>query len=102
MAEDCKREQFHQFAALADEDEHVAVLHVTPHPLMHHPAQRADALAHIRPARAQVVAHRVVKAEHGSRGFCPTSHEARPPCRCRSGHGGRWGTGASHRTAHLQ
>ena len=62
-------EQLHQAAALANEDEQVAVLHVAPHPLMRHPAQRADTLAHVRPAKTQIIAHRVVKAEHGSSGF---------------------------------
>ena len=78
----------HQTAATPDEDEHIAVLHLTLHPLMHHPAQRTDTLAHICPAGTQIVAHRVVKAEHGSRGFCPTNHAAIPLCRCQSGHAG--------------
>ena len=59
--------QLHQLAALTDEDEHVAIPDLTLHPLMYHPAQRADALAHICPSRAQVVPHRVVKAEHDQR-----------------------------------
>jgi len=63
-------EQLHQLAAPADEDEHVSVANIAPHPLMHHAAQRADALAHVRPARAQEVTHRVVKAEHGKTSSC--------------------------------
>jgi len=93
-------EQLHQAAAMSDEDEHVAVLHVASHPLMHHPAQRADALAHISPPRTQVVAHRVIKAEHGLQGFCPTIHAAHPQCRSRNGHADHWETEVSHRTAH--
>lgn len=35
---------------------------------------------------------RVVKVEHGTEGFCSTSREAYPPCRCRSWHSGHWAT----------
>ena len=68
-----RMEQLHQPAAPPDEDEHVAVAHVALHPLMHHAAERADALAHVCPSRTEKVAHRVVKAEHGKKGFCPTT-----------------------------
>ena len=88
--------QFHQAAALPNEDEHVTITHITPHLLMHHPAERADALSHIRPPRAQIVAHCIVKAEHGSQGFCPTDRVAHPPCHCRSGHEDHWGTEEWH------
>ena len=89
-------EQLHQLAALPDENEYIAIAHVTSHLLMHHTAERTDTLTHVSPPWAQPVAHRVVKAEHGSPGFCPTTHEAHPQCRCRNGHGGRWGTEALH------
>ena len=45
-------EQFHQLAALADEDEHVTITHVTSHLLMHHATERTDALTHVSPPRA--------------------------------------------------
>ena len=57
-------EQLHQLAALADEDEHVTITHVTPHLLMHHAAERTDAFTHISPPWAQVVPHRIIQAEH--------------------------------------
>ena len=89
--------QLHQLAALPDENEYVTIADVTSHLLMHYTTERTDTLTHVSPPWAQPVAHRVVKAEHGLPGFCPTNHEARPQCRCRSGHGGRWGTEASLR-----
>ena len=88
--------QLHQTTAPADEDEDITVPHITLHPLMHHSAKRTDALAHIRPAGAQIVAHRVIQAEHGSQGFCPTIRGAHPRLRCQSGHEDRWGTEGSH------
>ena len=57
-------EQFHQLAALADEDEHVTITHVTSHLLMHHATERTDALTHVSPPRAQVVPHRIIQAKH--------------------------------------
>ena len=95
-------EQFHQLAALPDEDEHVTITDVTSHLLMHHTAQRTDTLTHVCPPWAQPVAHRVVKAEHGRKGSCPTTHAVHPLCRCQSGHGGHWGTEALHRKRHYQ
>ena len=62
-------EQFHQLAALADEDEYVTITHVTSHLIMHHAAERTDALTHVSPPWAQPVAHRIVKTEHGLQGF---------------------------------
>ena len=59
-------EQLHQLAALTDEDEYVTITHVTSHLLMHHAAERADALTHVSPPRAQIIAHRIIQAEHGS------------------------------------
>ncbi len=57
-------QQLHQLAAGTDEDEDITVAHVALHPFMHHATQRTDALAHVSPTRAQVVAHRVIQAEH--------------------------------------
>ena len=57
-------EQLHQLAALADEDEHVTITHVTSHLLMHHAAERTDALTHVSPPWAQVVPHRIIQAKH--------------------------------------
>ena len=60
---------------------------------MSQPAQRTDALAHIRPAGAQEVAHRVVQAKHGRLGdFGSTTPGAASLIRSRSGHGVRWET----------
>ena len=89
--------QFHQLAALPDEDEHVTVSDVASHLLMHHTAERTDSLTHVCTSRAQPVAHRVVKAEHGSPGFCPTDRVTRPPYHCQSGHEAHWETKVLHR-----
>ena len=59
-------QQLHQTAAPADEDEYVTIAYVALHLLMHHTAERADALAHISPPWTQKVAHSVIQAEHGS------------------------------------
>lgn len=57
--------QFHEFAAGADEDEDITVLHFTVHLFMYHSAQRTDTFAHICNARTQEVAHSVVQVKHG-------------------------------------
>ena len=61
--------QFHEPAAAADEYKHVAVANVGTHLLLDNADQRIYALAHVRAAGAQMVAHRVIEAEHGRRGF---------------------------------
>lgn len=58
-------QELHQPPSAADEDEHIAVAHVRTHLLLLHSDQRVDSLAHVRASRTQVIAHRVVKAEHG-------------------------------------
>ena len=78
--------QLHQAAAGTNEDKHVAIAYVASHLLMHHTAERTDALTHVSPPGAQVVTHRVIQAEHGSQGFCSTIRATRPLCHCRSGH----------------
>ena len=89
--------QFHEFAAGADEDEDITVLHLALHLFMYHSAQRTDTLAHVRLARTQEVAHRVVQIKHGRRGdFGPTLPSASLPTRGRSGHEDRWETAAQH------
>lgn len=67
-------EKFHELTAAADEDKDIAVAHVCPHPFLHHSDQRVDSLAHVGPSGAQVIPHRIVKAEHG-----PTCFETTPP-----------------------
>ena len=89
-------EQLHQLAALADEDEHVAITHVASHLLMHHTAEGTDTLTHVSPPRAQVVAHRVIQAEHGRKDSCLTIPEVRLPYRHQSGHEDHWGIKGWH------
>lgn len=60
-------DQFHQLAAAADETEHFTVAHVSPHLIIDHADQRVYSLAHVRAAQTKMIAHRIVKAEHGSR-----------------------------------
>ena len=83
--------QFHEFAVGPDKDEHVTVPHFALHRLMHQSAQRTDALAHICPAGAQKVAHRIVQAKHG---YLQDYGSAVPSTvswiRSRSEHGVRW------------
>ena len=85
-------EQLHQLAALADEDEHVTITHVAFHLLMHHTAERTDALTHVCPPWAQVVAHRVIQAEHGQTGSCSIIPEVHFLFHCQSGHEDHWET----------
>lgn len=75
--------QFHQSAAAADKDEHIAVAHVGAHPLLDHADQRVDSLAHICASGAQMIAHRIVKTEHDRTYFVSTlpSAQSRSPCR---------------------
>ena len=56
--------KLHESAAGTDEDEDITVLYFTLHPFMHQTAQRTDALAHIRPAGTQEVAHCIVQTKH--------------------------------------
>ena len=92
--------QFHEPAAGTDKDEDIAVLHFTFHLLMHHPAQRTDAFAHVRPARTQEVAHRVVQVKHGRPGdFGSTLPSVSLQNRSRSGHEGHWETAAPRHAA---
>ncbi|WP_416346769.1 hypothetical protein [Bacteroides xylanisolvens] len=37
------------------------------HTLMYHTAERTDTLAHISPAGAEKIPHRIIQAEHGNR-----------------------------------
>ena len=92
--------QFHEPAAGTDEDEDVTVPHFALHLLMYHSAQRADALAHVCPARTQEVAHRVVQVKHGRPGdFGLTLPSVSLLNRFRSGHEVRWETAAQHHAA---
>ncbi len=45
-------EQFHQLAAPADEDEHVAIADVTSHLLVYYTTKGTDTLTHVSPPRA--------------------------------------------------
>ena len=89
--------QLHQPATRTNEDKHVTVAYVASHLLMHHTAERTDPLPHVSPPRAQIIPHRVIQAEHGSQGFCPTDRVTRPPYHCRSGHEAHWETKVLHR-----
>ena len=92
-----RMKQLHESAAGSDEDEDITVLHFAPHPFMYQTAQRTDSLAHICPAGAQEVAHRVVQAKHGcSGGFGSVIPSAISQTRSRSGHGVRWETVETH------
>src|SRR3712207_5763731 len=89
--------QFHEFSAGADEDEHIAVLHFAIHLLMYQSAQRTDSLAHICPAGAQEVAHRVVQVKHGSpEDFGSTVSSTASQIRSRNGHEVHWGRAKLH------
>lgn len=59
-------EKLHQLTTTTDEDEHVTILDTASHTFMHHTAKGTDALAHISPARAKIIAHRIIQTEHGS------------------------------------
>ncbi len=92
-----RMKQLHDPAAGSDEDEDITVLHFALHPFMYQTAQRTDSLAHICPAGAQEVAHRVVQAKHGySGGFGTVIPSVISQTRSRSGHGVRWGTAGTH------
>lgn len=72
--------------------------HLTFHLFMHHPAQRTDALAHVRPAGTQEVAHRVVQVKHGPPAdFGSTLPSTASLSRFQSGHGVRWETTRTRR-----
>ena len=93
-------EQFHEPTAGADEDEDITVPHLAFHLLVYHPAQRTDALAHVRPAGTQEVAHRVIQVKHGRlQDFGPTLPSVSLPNRSRSGHEDRWETAPPHHEA---
>ena len=90
--------EFHQPSAAADEDEHVTVLYVGSHLFLDHSYKRVDPLAHVRPSRTQMVAHRFIKREHDISPDCgstPPSASSRFPGR--SVPSVRWGKPASHR-----
>lgn len=57
-------QDLHTGTRSVDEDEHVAVLHVTAHLVGHHPAQGIKTPAHIGGVRIQVILHRGGQAEH--------------------------------------
>ena len=59
-------DKFHQFAAVAYENEDIAVPHLRTKPLLYNANKGIDALAHVGETCTQVVAHRVVQREHGS------------------------------------
>ena len=64
---------------------------------MNQAAQRTDTFAHIRPAGAQEVAHRVVQAKHGCLGdFESTIPSVDSRTRYRSGHEARSETAGPH------
>ena len=95
-----RMEQFHEFAAGSDKDEHVTVPHFALHLLMHQSAQRTDALAHVCPAGTQKVAHRIVQTKHGSfRDYGLAVPLTASRIRSRSGHGDRWGKARLHPAA---
>ena len=74
-------DEFHQFPASADKDEHVAILHTAPHALMNNTAQRTYAFTHVGIAGTKEITHRIIKAEHGSL-YMKLSCEGRfLPCR---------------------
>ena len=58
-------EKFHELPATADEDKDIAVADIGTHLLLDNSYQGIYSLAHIRPARVQMVAHCIVKTEHG-------------------------------------
>lgn len=58
--------QFHQSAVAPDEDEDVTVADIGTHMFLNDSDKRVDSLAHVGPPRTQVIAHRVIEAEHGS------------------------------------
>lgn len=89
--------QFHEPAAGTDEDEDVAVPHFAVHLFMYHSAQRTDTFAHIRPARTQEVAHRVVQVKHGRfEDFGRIVPSVSLLNRFRSGHEDHWETEPPH------
>lgn len=62
-------EQFHGRPVPVDEDEDVPLAHVVSHLIPHHAAKGVHSLAHVGLARAKEVAHGVIQAEHGRKGF---------------------------------
>lgn len=52
-------------SAAADEDKDIAVADIGSHLLLDNSYQGIYSLAHIRPTRTQMVAHGIVKTEHG-------------------------------------
>jgi hypothetical protein len=57
-------QQFHQFTASSYKDEDIAIPDIAVHSLVNHPTERTDTLAHVRASGTEIVAHRIIKAEH--------------------------------------
>lgn len=60
-------EKLHQLTAAANEDEYITVPIIAAHTLVYHTAEGTDTLAHINPAGAEKIPHRIIQAEHGNR-----------------------------------
>lgn len=60
-------EKLHQLTATANEDEYITVFDTTSHTIVYHTAEGTDTLAHISPAGAEKIPHRIIQAEHGNR-----------------------------------
>ena len=59
-------DKLHELAAVADEDEDIAVPHLRTEFILYDAHKGIDALAHVCETCTQVVTHRVVQREHGS------------------------------------
>lgn len=62
-------QQLHGSPCPVDEDKDVSLAQAVPHMVLDHPAQRVHTLAHVRLPRAEEVAHAVIQAKHGRKGF---------------------------------
>ena len=51
----------------AYEDEYITVPDTAAHTLVYHTAEGTDTLAHISPAGAEKIPHRIIQTEHGNR-----------------------------------
>ena len=60
-------EKLHQLTAAAYEDEYITVPDTAAHTLVYHTAEGTDTLAHISPAGAEKIPHRIIQTEHGNR-----------------------------------
>lgn len=80
-------EKLHQFTAAANEDEYITVPDTAAHTLVYHTAERTDTLAHISPAGAEKIPHRIIQAEHGNRRIGQSNGKRPLPYRHSNGHG---------------